>query len=177
MRMLVRGRSIPIGIPNLIGFVLVTGLGAVLAGIIPAQPTRRIGSPRGLLSGLYSVFAGIFLSRMFGLPAEHVLCRCSRVMAGEFTSFFEEPDTGVSWLHSAWLLAGHLQLVHACGGAPDSRQGSIGPRNRNRLSLRFNDSFKSSTQSFFLSPIQHMLLFGSHTAVERTLNPRWISKE
>src|SRR6266850_5502822 len=66
MRMLVRWAFYTIGIPNLIGFVLVTGLGVILAGIIP--PSRR-GALLALVdfsSGVFSVFAGIFLSRMLG---------------------------------------------------------------------------------------------------------------
>ena len=66
MRMLVRWAFYTIGIPNLISFVLVTGLGVALSAVIPPNKRGALLALVDFSSGVFSVFAGVFLSRLLG---------------------------------------------------------------------------------------------------------------
>src|SRR5690242_16667031 len=73
MRMLVRWAFYTIGIPNLISFVLATGLGVLLSGFMPASWRGLLLAVVDFASGVASVFAGVFLARLFGFEPSILL--------------------------------------------------------------------------------------------------------
>jgi hypothetical protein len=73
MRVLARWVFYTIGIPNLISFVLATGLGVVLAGVMPRNKRGALLAVVDFSSGLASVFAGIALLRLFGFEPSMLL--------------------------------------------------------------------------------------------------------
>ena len=73
MRNLGRWVFYTVGIPNLISFVLVTGLGVLLAGVFPRNKRGALLTVVDFSSGLASVFAGIGLCRLFGFQPTMLL--------------------------------------------------------------------------------------------------------
>jgi hypothetical protein len=71
--MLVRWAFYTIGIPNLISFVIATGLGVVLSGFVPPSWRGALLAVVDFFSGLASVFAGVFLARLFGFEPSLLL--------------------------------------------------------------------------------------------------------
>ena len=115
MRMLIRWAFYTIGIPNLISFVLATGLGVLLSGVIP--PSRR-GALLALVdfgSGVFSVFAGVLLSRLFGFEPSMLLPMISGLwLAIHFSTKNRMPEF---FLGSLGIVAGWFLYNWSVAGA------------------------------------------------------------
>lgn len=111
--MLFRWAFFTVGIPNLISFVFATGLGVLLSGFMPASWRSVVLAVVDFFSGLASVFAGIFLARLFGFEPSFVLPMISGLwLAMHFSPKNKMPEfflatTGVGagwWLYTWFVL-------------------------------------------------------------------------
>lgn len=67
MKSAVRCGFLLIGVPNLAGFLIATGIGVLLSGLFRAGRSTLILGMLDLVSGIAGVFAGIILTRWIGL--------------------------------------------------------------------------------------------------------------
>jgi len=112
MRMLVRWAFYTVGIPNLISFVFATGLGVLLSGFMPASWRSALLAVVDFSSGLVSVFAGVFLARLFGFEPSTLLPMVSGLwLALHFSPKNKMPEfylatagVGVGWWAYLWFV-------------------------------------------------------------------------